>query len=156
MFPYRPTALISVREQREECCGTGPAFSPEANLVFVNSIDWCSTVKLDTKAPVFEAGKPFLGSANAFGDKDERKKGWITAVDADTGVVRWRRETPEPMVAGIAVTAAGLVFTAGLDGDFLALDAATGKVLQRVPMRQPAGGGVITYQTAGSQRIAVA
>src|SRR5438876_11403030 len=66
MFPYRPTALISVREQREECCGTGPAFSPEANLVFVNSIEWCSTVKLDTKAPVFEAGKPFLGSANAY------------------------------------------------------------------------------------------
>src|SRR2546426_10991296 len=90
------------------------AFSPEANLVFVNSIDWCSTVKLDTKAPVFEAGKPFLGSANAFGDKDERKKGWITAVDADTGVVRWRRETSQPIVAGIAVTASGLVFTAGV------------------------------------------
>src|SRR2546426_3030951 len=50
------------------------AFSPEANLVFVNSIDWCSTVKLDTKAPVFEAGKPFLGSANAFGDKDRSEE----------------------------------------------------------------------------------
>src|SRR5207247_727804 len=156
MFPYRPTALISVREQREECCGTGPAFSPEANLVFVNSIDWCSTVKLDTKAPVFEAGKPFLGSANAFGEKDERKKGWITAVDADTGVVRWRRETAEPMLAGIAVTGAGLVFTAGLDGDFLVLDAATGKVLRRMPMKQPTGGGVVTYQVEGKQRIGVA
>ena len=134
----------------------GPAFSPEANLVFVNSIDWCSTVKLDTKAPVFEAGKPFLGSANAFGDKDERKKGWITAVDADTGVVRWRRETSQPIVAGIAVTASGLVFTAGLDGDFLALDAASGKILHRIPLKQPAGGGVVTYQAGGAQRIGVA
>ncbi len=134
----------------------GPAFSPEANLVFVNSIDWCSTVKLDTKAPVFEAGKPFLGSANAFGDKDERKKGWITAVDADTGVVRWRRETSQPIVAGIAVTASGLVFTAGLDGDFLALDAASGKILHRIPLKQPGGGGVVTYQAGGAQRIGVA
>ena len=134
----------------------GPAFSPETNLVFVNSIDWCTTLKLDTKAPVFEPDKQFLGSANAFGEKDERKKGWITAVDADTGVVRWRRETAEPMVAGIAVTGAGLVFTAGLDGDFLVLDAATGKVLRRMPMKQPTGGGVVTYQVEGKQRIGVA
>ena len=134
----------------------GPAFSPETNLVFVNSIDWCTTLKLDTKAPVFETDKQFLGSANAFGEKDERKKGWITAVDADTGVVRWRRETAEPMVAGIAVTGAGLVFTAGLDGDFLVLDAATGKVLRRMPMKQPTGGGVVTYQVEGKQRIGVA
>jgi hypothetical protein len=35
------------------------------------------------------------------------------------------------MVAGIPVTASGLVFTAGLDRDFLALEAATGKVLHR-------------------------
>ena len=60
------------------------------------------------------------------------------------------------MVAGIAVTASSLVFTAGLDGDFLALDAATGKVLSRMPMRQPAGGGVITYEAQGKQRIGVA
>ncbi len=134
----------------------GPAFSPETNLVFVNSIDWCTTLKLDTKAPVFEPEKQFLGSANAFGEKDERRKGWITAVDADTGVVRWRHETPAPMVAGIAVTATGLVFTAGLDGDLLAFDAASGKVLHRLPTQQPAGGGVITYETGGKQRIAVA
>src|SRR5438094_2048939 len=53
----------------------GPAFSPETNLVFVNSIDWCSTLKLDTRAPVFEPGKQFLGYAHDCGDKDERRKG---------------------------------------------------------------------------------
>src|SRR5881628_3361791 len=114
MFPYRPTALISVREQREECCGTGPASSPEANLVFVNSIDWCSTVKLDTKAPVFEAGKPFLGSANAFGDKDKRKRAWLTAVNASTEVDRWGGESCGALDAGSGDGDAGLVFTAGL------------------------------------------
>ena len=143
-------------DQARKCVRNGPAFSPETNLIFVNSIDWCSTVKLDTKPPVFEPGKQFLGSADAFGEKDERKKGWVTAIDADTGVIRWRHETPAPMVAGIAVTATGIVFTAGLDGDLIALDATTGKVLRRVPTQQPAGGGVVTYQAGGKQRVAVA
>ena len=60
------------------------------------------------------------------------------------------------MVAGIAVTAAGLVFTAGLDGDLLALEAATGKVLHRISLGSAAGGGVVTYQAGGKQRIGVA
>ena len=80
----------------------------------------------------------------------------VTAIDADTGVIRWRHETPAPMVAGIAVTATGIVFTAGLDGDSIALDAATGKVFRRIPTQQPAGGGVVTYQAGGKQRVAVA
>jgi alcohol dehydrogenase (cytochrome c) len=134
----------------------GPAYSPATNLVYVNSVDWCTMLKLDSKLPEFEEGKAFLGSANAFGDKDARKFGWVTAVDADTGVVRWHNRTATPMVAGIAVTASGLVMTADLNGDFLAYDAASGKLLHRIPTGQPAGGGVITYQTGGRQRVAMA
>jgi len=46
--------------------------------------------------------------------------------------------------------------TADLNGDFLAYDAANGKLLHRIPTGQPAGGGVITYQTGGKQRVAMA
>jgi alcohol dehydrogenase (cytochrome c) len=46
--------------------------------------------------------------------------------------------------------------TADLNGDFLAFDAATGSLLHRIPTHQPAGGGVITYQTGAQQRIAIA
>jgi alcohol dehydrogenase (cytochrome c) len=134
----------------------GPAYSPAANLVYVNSMDWCTTLKLDPRLPEFEEGKTFLGSANGFGDSDADKFGWVTAVDADTGVVRWRNRMTTPMVAGIAVTASGLVMTADLNGDFLAFDAAGGKLLHRVATGQPGGGGVITYQTAGRQKVAMA
>lgn len=48
----------------------GPAYSPATNLVYVNSVDWCTMLKLDSNLPEFEEGKNFLGSANAFGDKD--------------------------------------------------------------------------------------
>jgi alcohol dehydrogenase (cytochrome c) len=49
-----------------------------------------------------------------------------------------------------------LVFTGDLNGDVLALDAGTGSVLWRDSTGAAIGGGVISYQTGGHQRIAVA
>ena len=43
-----------------------------------------------------------------------------------------------------------------LKEDVKELTEATGKVLQRIPLKQPAGGGVVTYQAGGAQRIGVA
>jgi alcohol dehydrogenase (cytochrome c) len=134
----------------------GPAYSSNSNLVYVNSTDWCATVKLDPKPPKFEPGKPFIGSANGFGTMDEARKGWLTAVDADTGTMRWHYQAATPLVAGIVATASGLVLTADLNGDFLAFDAATGNVLHKIATGQPAGGGLITYQQGEQQRIAIA
>jgi alcohol dehydrogenase (cytochrome c) len=134
----------------------GPAYSSATNLVYVNSVDWCSTLKLDSNLPEFESGKQFLGSANAFGDKDARSLGWVTAVDADTGMVRWRYQAATPMVAGIVTTASGLVMTGDLNGDIMAFDAASGKMLHKIATKAPVGGGVITYQAGGKQRVAAA
>jgi alcohol dehydrogenase (cytochrome c) len=60
------------------------------------------------------------------------------------------------MVAAVTATAGGLVFTGDLDGRFLAYDAATGKELWRDATGKAIGGGVISYQAHGTQRIAVA
>ena len=133
----------------------GPAYSA-TNLVYVNSLDWCSTLKMHPNLPAFEEGKQFLGSANNFGVHDERKAGWVTAVDADTGKVRWKCESGAPMISGIVVTSAGLMMTIDLDGKFLVFDASTGKLLHRIATAQAAGGGVITYQAGAKQRIALA
>ena len=38
----------------------------------------------------------------------------------------------------------------------MAFDAATGKELHRIATGQPGGGGVITYQSGGSQKVAMA
>ncbi len=131
----------------------GPAFSPATNLVYVNAVDWCSTVKSD---PDYDGKKNLIGSANAFGEKAKDVSGWVTAIDADSGAVRWKYHATAPMVAGIAVTASGLVLTADMASDFLAFDAASGKILQRIKLGQPSGGGVITYRAGGKQRVAVA
>ena len=135
----------------------GPAFSSDTNLVFVNSTDWCTTIKMDPKPLKFEVGKPFIGSSNGFGTMDDSPKGgWVTAVDADSGAVKWKFKAATPMVGGVIATASGLVMTADLNGDFFAFEAATGNVAHKMSTGQPVGGGVITYEQGGQQRVALA
>ena len=138
----------------------GPGYSRDVDAVFVNGIDWCTTVKI---APVSELkgkdGLPWTGSSDLrhpFGVPDSVRSGWVTALDAETGAIRWRYRSATPMVAGVTPTAGGLVFTGDLHGDVLALDAATGTVRWRHTTGLPIGGGVVTYRAGGRQYVAVA
>jgi len=131
----------------------GPAYSPSTNLVYVNAVDLCKTVKAD---PEYDSKKNLNGSANAFGDEDADKYGWVTAIDADSGAVKWKYKASTPMVAGLAATASGLVFTADMASDFMVFDAASGMLLHTIKLGQPTGGGVITYNAGGKQKVAVA
>ena len=136
----------------------GPAFSPEQNAIYVNSIDWCTVVKLGGPETLEHTpGKPFLGSSNAFGDSDsQHKTGWLTAVDADNGKVLWKYHSALPMVAAITPTAGGVVFTGDLEGNLLAFDGASGKLLFQNKAGGPIGGGVVTYMIDGKQYVGVA
>ena len=136
----------------------GPAYSPEQNALYVNSIDWCTVVKLGGAETLEHTpGKPFLGSSNAFGDSDSHNKtGWLTAVDADSGKTLWKYHSSLPMVAAITPTAGGVVFTGDLDGNLLAFDGASGKILFQKKAGGPIGGGVVTYMIDGKQYVGVA
>jgi alcohol dehydrogenase (cytochrome c) len=163
------TTPLNTETETRFCPGTqggtewnGPAFNPSTNLVIVNSVDWCASVKIAAAATVTgKRGASWAGSGDAqhpFGRLDPKEMwgGWVTGLDADTGRVRWKYKSPTPMVAAVTPTAAGLVFTGDLNGDVLALDAANGSVLWRNATGAPVGGGVISYQTDGRQRVAVA
>ncbi len=140
----------------------GPGFSPASNLLFVNATDWCTSVKVAAAATAKgKAGAAWSGSGepeHPFGSNDPQEKwgGWLTAVDADSGRVRWKYKSPTPLVAAVTPTAGGLVFTGDLNGDVLALDGDNGNVIWRDATSAAIGGGVISYQAGGHQRIAVA
>ncbi|MDD5361412.1 MAG: PQQ-binding-like beta-propeller repeat protein [Ignavibacteria bacterium] len=138
----------------------GPAYSPALNALFVSSTDWASTLKLGAPEMLLNAapGKMFLGTDNGFGDLDpvEKSSGWLTAVNAETGKVLWKYQAPKPMLAAVTPTASGLLFTGDLDGNLLAFDAASGKILLNKKVGGPIGGGIITYSIDGKQYIAVA
>jgi alcohol dehydrogenase (cytochrome c) len=137
----------------------GPAFSRQMNTFYVNSVDWCTTVRVSAEKLRNVKGLPWTGSAERFvpfGTNDTTWRGWLTAVDADDGRVRWRYESATPLVAGVTATAGGVVFSGDLRGIFFALDASTGSPLFRHQTGRPIGGGVITYQVDGRQLVAVA
>lgn len=138
----------------------GAAYHPAENALYVGAVDWCSTVTLQPRdAPVPPTGDIWLGVLEplneVLGDWS-KARGWLTAFDADTGDVRWKLETPKPVLAGITPTATGLVFAADLAGNLFALDAASGQRLWNDNLGQPLGGGLITYQAGGKQLIAAA
>jgi alcohol dehydrogenase (cytochrome c) len=141
----------------------GPAYSPRTNLLYVGSIDWCTTIATHSAdQPGKLKGKealPWTGSTKLrepFGANDSTRRGWLTAVDADDGSIKWRYASPTPLIAGVTATAGDVVFTGDLKGTVLAFDARDGHELWRYAAGAPIGGGVITYQVGGVEYLAVA
>jgi alcohol dehydrogenase (cytochrome c) len=134
----------------------GPAFSPDTNLFYDGTADWCVTVTLDPKELAKKAGQTWTGTelVAQFGKRDLNWSGWVTATDADTGQVKWRFRASAPVLSGITPTKGGLVFAGDMDKHAYAFDASTGKILWRADLPGAAGGGVITYLVDGKQRVA--
>jgi alcohol dehydrogenase (cytochrome c) len=136
-----------------------PAYVPETNLILLGEVDWCYSVTVqDDRQPW--TGMHTLNPFNMFGDPnriaDNGWGGWVYAVDADTGVWKWRAKSNYPVVAGITPTAGGIVFFGDVGGNFYALDSATGEKLFGLQIGGAMGGGVITYAANGAQKVAVA
>jgi alcohol dehydrogenase (cytochrome c) len=142
----------------------GAAWDPAEGLVYVNSVDWCTTVKLSKLANIkninavgkVESGAAGFGGGIPVPDPMAKAYGWTTAIDPATGSTRWHVKMATPMLAALTPTAGGLVFTGDLNGDLLALDPTTGKILYRHPTKNAMAGGIITYLAAGKQYVAAA
>ena len=96
-------------------------------LLFTPAVDWCSTFAL-SETVTFIAGQNYLGGTAKV---DDASQGWLTAVDAATGTMKWRYRSPRPMVAAVTTTAGGLVLTGETAGDFVVFESATGRELYR-------------------------
>ncbi|HEV3091742.1 MAG TPA: PQQ-binding-like beta-propeller repeat protein [Candidatus Cybelea sp.] len=142
----------------------GAAWSPKTQLVYVNSVDWCVTVKLTKLASIKNITQTAKAAAGAAGfgggipvpDPMTAARGWITAVDPATGQVRWHLKMDTPMVAALTPTAGGLLFTGDLNGNLLALAADSGKVVYRYDTKNAIAGGIVTYNAGGKQYVAAA
>ncbi|HUO13420.1 MAG TPA: PQQ-binding-like beta-propeller repeat protein [Verrucomicrobiae bacterium] len=129
----------------------GPALNRDLNMLFVNAVDWCMTMASAEKVR-YIPGRTYMGGTVKFGAQSQ---GWLTAIDATTGEVKWKYQSERPMISAVTATKGNVVFTGELTGDFLTLDAQTGKVLYRFNTGGGIGGGVVTYEEAGKQYVAV-
>jgi alcohol dehydrogenase (cytochrome c) len=140
----------------------GPAYSPTTNMLYVGAVDWCTTIQVAPPQQLIgKLALPWTGSAKLkepFGKMDQKEKarGWLTAVDADNGAIRWRHQSVAPLVAGVTTTAGGVVFAADLAGNVFGFDATSGAIRFRAQTGQPVGGGIVSYSVAGRQFVAVA
>jgi alcohol dehydrogenase (cytochrome c) len=143
-----------------------PGYDPLTNFIFTGDVDWCTTVRLQTREEIAAAplGEPWTGEKtlnpfNEFGKftrADGVWAGWLHAVDADTGMWKWRLKSNYPILGAVTPTAGGLVFFGDTGGNFYALDTATGEKLWGQKVGGAIGGGVITYTVKGIQKVAVA
>ncbi len=130
----------------------GPAMDKLNKGIIVGAVDWCAILKSE-KNYVYKPGGFNLGGSWEFQDHG---KGWVVALDPDTGAVRWKYATPGPQVAGITPTAGGVTFSGDMAGNFFALESATGKELFKSATGGALAGGVITYMRGGKQYVAFA
>jgi glucose dehydrogenase len=127
--------------------------NPHLGLVYAANLHQPMTYHVESTP--YPGGKLWLGGAFKV-IKSEQQWGNITAVDYNTGKIRWKVKTEQPMMGGTLATAGGLVFTGEGNGWFRAYSAKTGERL----WQYQAGAGVnappISYSVNGTAYIAVA
>ena len=128
------------------------ATNPGLGLAYAINLHQPMTYQVQSSP--YPQGKLWLGGAFKL-IPGEEQSGNVTAVDYNTGKIRWQVKTPQPMIGGILATAGGLVFAGEANGRFRAYDANNGKVLWAFQ----AGAGVnappSSYAVGGQQYVVV-
>ena len=128
------------------------AIDPTQGLTY--AINLHQPMTYTVRSTPYPEGKLWLGGSFDV-IPEEEQWGNVTAVDYNTGGIRWQVRTAQPMIGGILATAGGLVFTGEGNGLFKAYDSSTGSELWRFQ----AGAGVnappSSYTVDGRQYIVV-
>ena len=159
MVPQENMWVLPTKEGQRMLPGAngGVEWSPmttNVDLGLVYAINLHQPMTYHVESTPYPGGKLWLGGAFKV-IASEEQWGNVVAVDYNTGQIRWKVKTPQPMIGGIMATAGGLVFAGEGNGQFKAYDAATGNVLWSFQ----AGAGVnappSSYTVEGKQYIVV-
>ena len=142
----------------------GAAYNPEIGTLYVGEVDWCSYyAKPRAAADSSEASKPKAQSALDYSyegavvvDYGVQPKGWITALDGESGRVLWKYQTDGQVLAGLTSTKSGVLFAGDVRGNLFAFDARGGSVLNRIDAGGALNNGLISYAVDGKQYVAAA
>jgi alcohol dehydrogenase (cytochrome c) len=132
------------------------SFNPGTGLYYFQALERCN---LFTKRNMeWEAGKGFMGGAARPAPGETFTKS-LRAINIQTGDIAWdlpQGAGPATASAGVISTASGLVFFGENSGSFMAVDAATGKVLWDFPTNHVWKASPMTYMFDNKQYIAIA
>jgi len=137
------------------------AFSPRTGLVYVSGLNVPARNKVPKKPAKYTGGADLGGTTENTGSWTKKYPlagtGTFTAIDVDTGKIRWQKKEPVAMVGGASTTAGGLVFV-GVSGKglFQALDAQSGKVLWQQALGGRIDDAASVYSVNGKQYVLIA
>ncbi len=160
MVPQEDMWVLPTKDGQRMLPGAngGVEWSPmttDVSLGLVYAINLHQPMTYHVESTPYPDGKLWLGGAFKVIPSEEQW-GNISAVDYNTGKIRWKVKTQQPMIGGIMATAGGIVFTGEGNGAFKAYDSVTGNMLWKFQ----AGAGVnappVSYTVDGKQYIAVA
>jgi alcohol dehydrogenase (cytochrome c) len=132
------------------------AYSPETGLLYANTIHQARTFKhLETKPYV--AGQRYMFVENIpIPPKPGEPVGHIDAIDPLTGKQKWRVPLTDFQIwSAMLATGGGLLFTGKETGEFIALDAETGKQLWQFQTGSGINAMPVTYTHDGRQYVTV-
>jgi alcohol dehydrogenase (cytochrome c) len=131
-----------------------PAYDPQTKLFYVTAREQCDI--FSSAAQPYEAGHAYYGSAYFPNDDTQPFWGALRAIDPATGKIQWEWKHTSPTWAGVLSTAGGLVFTGDAEGNFIALDAASGKVLWHFQCGASVTASPMSYAIDGKQYVTIA
>jgi alcohol dehydrogenase (cytochrome c) len=124
----------------------GPALDPQNRTLVTGAVDVCFIVKLGKTE--YSPGEASFGGTI---EPDGPTTGWITAIDSETGAVRWKYHAEKPVVAGITPTAGGVTLAGDLAGNLLVFNSKTGQLVHKSRSGGAMAGGLVTYEIGGRQ-----
>jgi alcohol dehydrogenase (cytochrome c) len=102
----------------------------------------------------YRAGHDFLGSVYV-PDPVERPTGALKAIDVLTGTEKWSFPYFSSPNGGALSTSGGVVFAGDSDGNFIVLDAKTGRYLWHVQLGAAIYSTAITFELDGKQYVVI-
>lgn len=133
-----------------------PSYSPKTGWMYFAYIDASS--RYSSGPATYEAGRQFWGrgSGGGFSPPGAGDSQGIQAMDPETGKVQWKFElTQASLAAGVLATAGDVVFAASREGNFIALDAQTGRALWYFGAGADIASSPMSYSVDGKQYVAV-
>ena len=129
------------------------SFDPKTRLAIALNLHQPMTYHVEA-AKYPGGGKLWLGGAFKV-IPSEKQWGRVAAVDVDTGKIKWKHDTEQPLIGGGLATAGSLYFFGEGNGSFNALDSATGKKLWSFNCGAGANAMPVSYMVGGKQYIAM-
>jgi alcohol dehydrogenase (cytochrome c) len=133
-----------------------PAYNPQTNLFYVVALEGCGLATKNT-----ETFRPGGFQYRAGGDvllHDMDWKIYLRALNLTVGKLVWEQDRIGNigLGGGLLSTKTGLIFSGELNGQFVALDAKTGKPLWHFNTGESINAQPMTYMVDGKQYVAIA